>query len=119
MTAPQKDKPTGKEVQQETKAKRERITQNGVVRPAPNTSTGKVWEHADAISAEMKAPAPRAKVLEACEKDGINPATAATQYGRWCKFNGVAKVKEAKKDTKNAKAAKESKKEPGNEEFEE
>jgi len=32
-------------------------------------------------------------VLEATKAEGINDATAATQYGRWCAFNGLTKAK--------------------------
>lgn len=85
------------------KAKLERVTQNGIVRPADGTKTGDVWKYADAISGETKKPATRADVLAACEKAGINAATAATQYGRWCKFNGIAKQVE-KKATKETPA---------------
>lgn len=67
----------------------EKIEQNGVVRPKAGTKTGRVWEISDAISAEGKAPAPRKDVIEACVKEEINASTAATQYGRWRKFNGL------------------------------
>ncbi len=66
-----------------------KIAQNGVTRPGVNSTTGKVWAFADSISATLKAPAPRADVMKACADAGINPATAATQYGKWRKFNGL------------------------------
>ncbi len=102
------------------KAKRERITQNGIVRPGVDSATGKVWAHADRISGETKEPAQRADVLKACEADEINSSTAATQYGRWCKFNGVVKPKATKKEAKAkdapTKSAKETKEEDSFEE---
>lgn len=66
-----------------------KIAQNGVTRPGVNSTTGKVWAFADSISASIKAPAPRADVMKACAEASINPATAATQYGKWRKFNGL------------------------------
>ena len=81
----------------EAPAKKERIAQNGVVRPTSGTKTGRVWEIADQLSQDTGAPATRAAVLEACSKEGINSATGATQYGRWCKFNNVPKPPRASK----------------------
>lgn len=69
-------------------------SQNGVTRPKPGTATGKVWEIADQLSADAKGPAPRGEVLKACEGEGINPSTAATQYGRWRKFFGLGRYAE-------------------------
>lgn len=88
----------------EVAPKKERITNNGVVRPSEGTKTGRVWEIADAISQTNQAPAARGEVLKQCEGEGINQATGATQYGRWCKFNDVPKpersVKKPKKEKK-------------------
>ena len=64
--------------------------QNGVSRPGEGTSTGKVWGFADSLSAKEGKPASRKAVLEMCATEGINPSTAATQYGRWRKFNGLS-----------------------------
>jgi len=86
--------------------KAERVTMNGVVRPSAGTATGNVWTHADSISGTEKRPATRAEVLAACAADGINPSTAATQYGRWCKFNGVVKPKKEAKPKAEKKEAK-------------
>lgn len=71
----------------EKKEKIERVSQNGVTRPADGTVTGNVWAIADKLSA--KAPALRKDVLEAAVKAKINPSTAATQYGKWRKFHGL------------------------------
>lgn len=86
---------------------------NGVTRPKDATgATGKVWDIADKLSAELKRPATRGEVLEAGKKAGVNPATITTQYGRWCKYYGLkntsAHVLQAKKDER-AKAAAEKK----------
>jgi hypothetical protein len=84
-TAAKKDGVAKKE-----KAKREpRVTENGVARPGKDTKTGIVWAIADKLSQAMGKPAGRKAVLEQAEKQAINAATAATQYGRWRKFNGL------------------------------
>ena len=61
---------------------------------APRTAgaTGKVWAIADAILAEgvlTDIRAIRKEVIERCGKDGINPGTAATQYGKWKASKGL------------------------------
>lgn len=59
-------------------------------RPKAGTSTGKVWDIADRISAayvgaDRFSKAVRASIIEECEKAGINPATAGVQYSKWAK----------------------------------
>lgn len=66
-----------------------KIQQNGVTRPKAGTKTARIWEISDAKSAEAGKPAKRKDVLDASSAEGINVATAATQYGRWRKFNGL------------------------------
>jgi len=66
-----------------------KVEQNGVTRPSADSTTGKVWAIADKISAKLKAPAPRKDVLAETNALNINAATAATQYGKWRKFNGL------------------------------
>jgi len=88
-----------------TPVKVPKIEQNGVTRPGADTATGRIWEIADAQSAEAKAPAKRADVLKAAEAEGINVTTAATQFGRWCKFNGVKATPAAPKQTAEEKEA--------------
>ena len=73
-------------------AKIVRAVSNGVTRPADGTSTARIWQIADEISAAAKAPASRADVLKVAEAEGLNPATCATQYGRWRVFNGLKGV---------------------------
>lgn len=70
--------------------------QNGVARPKPGTKTGRIWEVADELSAQLGHPVPRRKVLEVAISEGMNPATAATQYGRWRKYHGLGAETEVK-----------------------
>jgi hypothetical protein len=71
-------------------------TQNGVTRPKADTKTGRIWEIADSLSAQEGAPVARYKVLNAAMAEGLNAATASTQYGRWRKYHGLgAEPKEA------------------------
>lgn len=71
--------------------KPKREVQNSVPRPGKDTVTGRVWTISDALTKKLKGkPAPRKDVLASCADEKINPATAATQYGRWRKFNGHA-----------------------------
>lgn len=84
-------------------------TQNGVTRPSAGTKTGLVWELADKISAKLKQPAGRGAVIKAATDKEINPSTAATQYGRWRKYNGLTGTgREETKETKAAPAKKEA-----------
>ena len=64
-------------------------TRNGMRRPKPGTKTGRIWEIADNISGEIKAPASRAAVLEVAKEEGANLSMAVSQYSYWRKFNGV------------------------------
>lgn len=68
----------------------ERLSQNGVSRPANGTKTSRVWEIADAISAANQRPALREEVMTQGEAEGLNKGTIATQYARWTVFNGVS-----------------------------
>lgn len=65
---------------------------NGVKRPDAGTITGKLWDIADRISAELKRPAPRKAVVEAYMKEvpNANEATANTQYARWVTYHGAS-----------------------------
>lgn len=71
-------------------------TANGVTRPKAGTTCGRIWEMADKLSATINAPADRASILTQAEIEGINAATAATQYGKWCKFYGISKPRTEK-----------------------
>lgn len=101
-TAPEPSKKAAKP----EKPKIERVTNNGVTRPADGTMTGKVWDHADRLSKVHKRPATRAEVMEAAKADGVNESTIATQYQAWRKFFGVPKAPPAEKAPKEAKAPK-------------
>lgn len=48
-------------------------------------ATAKVWTIADRITAEKGGTIDRGAIIAACEAEGINPATAATQFSRWKK----------------------------------
>ena len=86
---------------------------NGVVRPGPETATGRVWAIADTLNASSteENPITRAAVIKQAEAQGINVSTAATQYGRWRTYNGLAKetakavVPKAEKPAKATKEA--------------
>lgn len=66
-----------------------KIEKNGVVRPTAGSLTEKPWLVADNLLATNgKAPS-RKEVIEASVAEGVNEATASTQYGRWRVFNGV------------------------------
>lgn len=77
---------------------------NGITRPKDGTKTGRIWQVADELSAKNKASAKRGDVMAICEGEGLNKATIATQYGRWCKFNGI--TRETKKAAAPASPAK-------------
>lgn len=65
--------------------------QNGVSKPKAGTKTGRVWEISNELSAAQGSPAARKDVIERASAEGINPATIATQYGRWRQFHGLGK----------------------------
>jgi len=69
-------------------------SQNGVTRPKPDTATGRVWAICDELSASTGKPAVRGDVMKAGEAEGLNPATIATQYGRWRKFHNLGRYKD-------------------------
>lgn len=61
-------------------------------RPKPGTSTGKVWDAADAaLAANPGAPVKELKslVVAACEAEGINAGTAGVQFGKWKSSKGL------------------------------
>ncbi len=70
-------------------------TKHGVTRPKAGTATGRVWEIADKQSLDAGEPAKRKGVIDAFVAEGGNPSTGATQYGRWRKYNGLARDNKA------------------------
>lgn len=75
-----------------------KIRKNGVVRPNQGTITGGVWTIADGLTDwEKNVPASRKLVVMDSVKEGVSEATATTQYGRWCKFNGFRPIREKRK----------------------
>jgi len=89
-----------------TKEVVEKITQNGIVRPREGTATARVWTIAEDLSNAAGEPAKRGEVMKACEAEGINTATVATQYGKWRKFHGIVAAPKAPKEPKAPKAKK-------------
>ncbi len=70
-----------------------KIENNGVTRPAdPSSKTGRVWAISDELSKALGKPVPRTDVMKKGAEEGINPATIATQYGKWRVFNGLKGV---------------------------
>lgn len=88
--------------------KAERLTakleKNGVSRPLSGATKG-VWDIADRISGETKAPAERAAVVEAGKAAGYQEGTINTQYGRWRRFHGLTVVREVKPKTPEVPAS--------------
>lgn len=78
------------------------LQQNGVSRPREGSKTARVWEIADVISSTNKAPAKRGDVMAAGLAEALSKGTIATQYGKWCAYNGV---KPADKKVPEAAAA--------------
>ncbi len=78
-----------------TPAKPPKDTKNDVTRPKAGTATGRVWEISDDQSSKAGEPAKRKDVIAAFVTEGGNPSTAATQYGRWRKYNGLGRDSKA------------------------
>lgn len=100
--AKRQEREAKKAAKETAKAEREakksaKVSNFGVTRPSENTKTGRVWAISDSISASKGAPAARKEVMEAATKEGINPATVATQYGRWRKHHGLKGTLDAPK----------------------
>ncbi|MCP9480492.1 GIY-YIG nuclease family protein [Shimia sp. CNT1-13L.2] len=52
-------------------------------RPGAGTKTGRIWDIADEVSKIKGRRALRREVVERATGEGINPATASTQFGHW------------------------------------
>ncbi len=74
-----------------TPTKPPKDTKNDVTRPKAGTATGRVWAISDDQSAKAGEPAKRKDVIAAFVGEGGNPSTAATQYGRWRRYNGLGR----------------------------
>ena len=61
--------------------------------------TGHVWDVADSITMDTGRWAERNEVINAIIAEGGSKVTAATQYQRWRKFNGLVKTKATVKPT--------------------
>jgi hypothetical protein len=80
-----KAKPQPKESpkQADTKTKAQ---SGGVKRPKAGTATGRVWDLADALAATNEGISDKELkklVANQCAEEGINPATAQVQFGKW------------------------------------
>ena len=64
--------------------------QNGVRRPGPNGSCGKVWAHADALSTQLGRPVAIAELMAETDKESLNQSNVRTEYARWKKFHGIS-----------------------------
>jgi hypothetical protein len=70
----------------------ERVRQNDVLHPLPNSKAGQVWAIADKLSKKGGEPAQRAKVLEEAAKNKeLSPAGAAADFQSWRRFHGLVK----------------------------
>jgi hypothetical protein len=80
------------EVQAEKAVEKQKKAAKPVTAPTQGL-TKRVWEIADAVkganpTVDLKLI--RKKVMELCNEEGLNPGTAATQYGRWKNDRGYA-----------------------------
>lgn len=85
-------------------AKVEAPKQNGVTRPSSG-KTKQVWDTADLMSKELKAPVGRKALTDKLLADGLVVGTIHTQYGKWRKFHGLAAEKVVKPAEAPAAAA--------------
>lgn len=70
--------------------KADKLQSNGITRPGTNTTTGKVWAAADAITAAQNGVVAAIASVKAHQlTHGINSHTVKTQYARWRAYNGV------------------------------
>lgn len=76
---------TGKHLEAEPKPKRKSTAKPAGSRPGKGTATGIVWDVCDELTTELGRQPERKEVIAKCEHEGINKATASTQYGKWKK----------------------------------
>ena len=74
--------------------RQERRTRNNVMEPAAESTTGRVWEIIYDIQGQ-DGTVDRQDVMDQCIGEGINPSTAASQWGRWNRFHGMKRGKPA------------------------
>jgi hypothetical protein len=71
-------------------ARADRLVQNGITRPASGTTTGKIWDLADKMSADAGGQPVAIGTLRAhVELKQTNDHTIKTQYARWRQFHGI------------------------------
>lgn len=66
-----------------------REERNGVKRPSAGTVCARVWLFAELLTQHMGTGMTLALLVSTATENGINEATARTQYARWRKFNGI------------------------------
>lgn len=68
----------------------DKVQQNNVTRPAPDTTCGKIWALADKLSTERGDghPVEVAKLRAHVDMKQVNDHTLKTQFARWRLFNG-------------------------------
>lgn len=70
--------------------KADKLTKNGITRPASGTTTGGIWDVADEISLSHNGhPATIAEVRSHAKMLQVNDHTIKTQYSRWRQFHGI------------------------------
>lgn len=69
----------------------DRLQQNNITRPASGTTTGKIWDLADKLSAERGDghPVEVAKLRAHADMKQVNDHTLKTQFARWRSFHGI------------------------------
>jgi hypothetical protein len=100
--APKAEKPAAapkkEAVKKEAKPKVEKPPvdkQNDITKPRADSACGQVWAFADAAAkaAGGREKVARKDVIATATGAGINPATSATQFGRWRQYHGLVSHK--------------------------
>lgn len=90
---PKKAKPVAEGENAAVETKPAKDVRSGVFRPS-GALTGKVWDVADAVSAEKGRPALRKEVWTRYKQDvgeAAQESTSNTQYFKWVKWHGYSK----------------------------
>lgn len=58
-------------------------------RPVTGTTTGAVWDICDELCVSLKREPTRKEAIDKCIYDGVNKATASTQFSKWKKWKEV------------------------------
>lgn len=93
----------------EAPVKVERIVQNGVTRPLPETLCGKAWSIADQMSEAKGSPVAVGDLLVETNKVGLNEANVRAEYARWRKFYNITGTIQSEATIAKRKAREEEK----------